>query len=71
VNRLYPDAETLHREALAFAQEVSEQNPLALRQAKRASNTTMDIMGQHYILNRMEEILDEAPKMDMGVLFTK
>jgi enoyl-CoA hydratase len=71
VNRLYPDAETLHRETLAFAQEISEQNPLALRQAKRASNTTMDIMGQHYILNRMEEILDEAPKMDMGVLFTK
>jgi enoyl-CoA hydratase len=69
VNRLYPDTETLHREALAFATEIAEQNPLALRQAKRASNTTMDIMGQHYILNRMEEILDDAPKMDMGVIY--
>ena len=51
VNRLYPDAETLHRETMAFAQEISEQNPLALRQAKRASDITMDIKGQHYILN--------------------
>ncbi|MBW8826863.1 MAG: enoyl-CoA hydratase/isomerase family protein [Acidobacteria bacterium] len=61
VNRLYPDIETLHAETLKFAHEVSEQDPLALRQAKRASDITMDIMGQHYVTSRMEELLDEAP----------
>ena len=63
VNRLYPDTETLHAETLAFAHEVSLQDPVALRQAKRASDITMDIMGQHYVLSRMGELLDEFPQM--------
>ncbi|HUZ10882.1 MAG TPA: enoyl-CoA hydratase-related protein [Acidimicrobiales bacterium] len=70
INRLYPDAETLHRETMAFAHEIAEQDPLALRQAKRASNITMDIMGQHYILSRMQELLDDAPKMNLGIQTT-
>ena len=63
VNRVYPDRESLHRETMAFAHQIAEQDPLALRQGKRASDITMDIMGQHYILSRMDELLDEAPKM--------
>lgn len=59
VNRLYPDVETLHTETMTFARHVATQNPVALRQAKRASDITMDIMGQHYVLSRMEELLDE------------
>jgi enoyl-CoA hydratase/carnithine racemase len=65
VNRLYPDVETLHAETLAFAQEVAKQDPLPLRQAKRASNITMDIQGQHYVTSRMEELLDDFPKMNL------
>lgn len=65
VNRLYPDEESLHREALAFARKVAEQDPVPLRQAKRASDITMDIMGQHYMLSRMDELLDEAPVMNL------
>jgi enoyl-CoA hydratase/carnithine racemase len=61
VNRLCPDLEALHAEALAFATHVATQDPVALRQAKRASDTTMDIQGQHYVLSRMEELLDESP----------
>jgi enoyl-CoA hydratase/carnithine racemase len=63
VNRLYPDVEVLHAETLAFAHEVAEKDPVALRQAKRASDITMDIQGQHYVLSRMEELLDEVPRM--------
>lgn|GEM_PF-789290 len=65
VNRLYPDIDALHRETMAFARQVAEQDPVALRQAKRASDITMDIMGQHYISSRMDELLDEVPKMDL------
>jgi enoyl-CoA hydratase/carnithine racemase len=65
VNRLYPDLVTLHGEALAFAHQIAEQDPVALRQAKRASDITMDIMGRHYMLSRMEELLDEFPKMNL------
>ena len=65
VNRLYPDVETLHAETLAFAQEVAKQDPLPLRQAKRASNITMDIQGQHYVTSRMEELLDDFPRMNL------
>jgi enoyl-CoA hydratase/carnithine racemase len=65
VNRLYPDVETLHAETLAFAQEVAKQDPLPLRQAKRASNITMDMQGQHYVTSRMEELLDDFPKMNL------
>jgi enoyl-CoA hydratase len=61
VNRLYPSTEVLHEETLAAAAEIAEADPLALRQAKRASNTTMDIMGMHYITSRFEELMDEAP----------
>ena len=65
VNRLYPDVETLHRETMAFAREIAEQDPLPLRQAKRASDITMDIIGQHYVLSRMEELLDAVPQMNL------
>jgi enoyl-CoA hydratase len=65
VNRLFPDTATLHRETLSFAQEIAAQDPLPLRQAKRAVDITMDIQGQHYLLSRMEELLDEAPKMNL------
>ncbi len=65
VNRLYPDADTLHAETLAFAHEVAKQDPAPLRQAKYAVNTTMDIMGQHYVTSRMEELLDVMPPMNL------
>jgi enoyl-CoA hydratase/carnithine racemase len=58
VNEVYPDLETLHTEALALAHQIATKDPGPLRQAKRAVDTTMDIMGQHYVLNRMEELLD-------------
>lgn len=66
VNRIYEDTETLHREALAFATLVATQNPAALRQAKRAVDITMDIQGQHYVVSRMGELLDEFPTFDLG-----
>jgi enoyl-CoA hydratase/carnithine racemase len=62
INRLYPRDELVDQ-ALAFAAEIAQFDPLPLRQAKRAVNTTMDIMGQHYIANRFAELLDEAPQM--------
>jgi enoyl-CoA hydratase/carnithine racemase len=65
VNRLFPDLATLHLETMAFAHQIAERDPLPLRQAKRASDITMDIMGQHYILSRMEELIDDVPRMDM------
>ena len=36
-----------------------------MRQAKYAANTTMDIMGQHYVTSRMEELLDVMPPMNL------
>jgi enoyl-CoA hydratase/carnithine racemase len=65
VNRLYPDTATLQREALAFAHEVAKQDPAPLRQAKYASDITMDIMGRHYVTSRMEELLDVMPPMNL------
>jgi enoyl-CoA hydratase/carnithine racemase len=62
INRLYPRDELVDQ-ALAFAAEIAQFDPLPLRQAKRAVNTTMDIMGQHYIANRFAELLDETPQM--------
>lgn len=59
VNRIYPDVDTLHREAFSFAKQVADKDPVALRQAKRASDITMDIIGQHYVFSRMRELLDE------------
>jgi enoyl-CoA hydratase len=61
VNQLFDDSATLHEAALAFAHELAVKDPLALRQAKRAVNLTMDIQGQHYVVSRMEELLDEHP----------
>src|SRR5207244_964825 len=65
VNRLYSNTETLHAETMAFAKEIAKKDPLPLRQAKRASEITMDIQGQHYVVSRMEEILDEFPRMQL------
>jgi enoyl-CoA hydratase len=61
VNRIYDDSATLHEESLAFARHVALQNPAAIRQAKRASDITMDIQGQHYVISRMGELLDDFP----------
>ena len=68
VNRLYPDVETLHSEAMAFAHDVAKQNPAALRQAKRAADITMDIQGQHYVTSRMDELLDEFPQLKLRMI---
>ncbi|HEX4531470.1 MAG TPA: enoyl-CoA hydratase-related protein [Acidimicrobiia bacterium] len=65
VNRLYPP-DTLHDETARFAREIAQADPLALRQAKRAVNTTMDIQGQHYIRNRFAELMDASPRLDLG-----
>jgi enoyl-CoA hydratase len=65
VNRVYPDLETLHREALGFAHVIAQQDPAPLRQAKRASDITMDIMGRHYVVSRMGELLDPMPPMQL------
>ena len=65
VNRLYPDTATLHAEALAFAHEIATRDPAPLRQAKYASDITMDIMGRHYVTSRMEELLDVMPPMNL------
>ncbi len=65
VNRLYP-RDTLHDETATFAREIAQADPLALRQAKRAVNTTMDIQGQHYIRNRFAELMDASPRLDLG-----
>ncbi len=66
VNRLYEDVATLHAEAEAFARHVAEQDPAAIRQAKRASDITMDIQGQHYVVSRMGELLDDFPTFKLG-----
>jgi enoyl-CoA hydratase len=63
VNRMYADLDALHREALAFAHQIAQQDPAPLRQAKRAVDITMDIMGQHYVGSRMAELLDPMPPM--------
>jgi len=65
VNRVYPDTDTLHREAVAFAHEIAQQDPAPLRQAKRAVDITMDLMGQHYVVSRMGELLDPMPPMNL------
>ena len=65
VLRLCANASTLQRDALQLAQEIAERDPAPLRQAKRASNITMDIMGRHYVLSRMEELLDPAPALTL------
>ena len=65
VNRLYPDTATLQRETLVFAHEIAKQDPAPLRQAKYASDITMDIMGRHYVTSRMEELLDVMPPMNL------
>ncbi len=64
VNRLYP-REQLRDETLAFAREIARLDPLPLRQAKRSVNTTLDIMGQHYIRSRFAELMDDVPQMDL------
>jgi hypothetical protein len=48
-----------------FAHEVAKQDPAPLRQAKYASDITMDIMGRHYVTSRMEELLDVMPPMNL------
>ena len=65
VNRLYPDTATLHAETIAFAKEIATRDPAPLRQAKYASDITMDIMGRHYVTSRMEELLDVMPPMNL------
>ena len=45
--------------------EIARLDPLPLRQAKRSVNTTLDIMGQHYIRSRFAELMDDVPQMDL------
>ncbi len=71
VNRLYADQQTLHQEAFAFAKDVAAKDPVALRQAKNASDITMDIIGQHYVFSRMRELLDEPATFKLPSLLTK
>jgi enoyl-CoA hydratase/carnithine racemase len=66
VNRLYPTVEQLHEGALTLAAEIADADQLALRQAKRASNITMDIMGMHYVTSRFDELMDDAPRYHPG-----
>jgi enoyl-CoA hydratase len=66
INRLFPDADTLRAETMAFAQRIAEQDPEPLRQAKRAVDMTMDIMGQHYVTSRMRELMDVHPEFRLG-----
>lgn len=65
INRMYPDVDALHAGALEFAHEISKQPEPALRQAKRAVDTTMDVMGQHYVTSRMAELLDPPAEMNL------
>src|SRR6516225_6350054 len=65
VNRIFPDVTTLHAGALEFAHEISKQPAAALLQAKRAVDTTMDIIGQHYVTSRMAELLDPPAEMNL------
>jgi enoyl-CoA hydratase/carnithine racemase len=58
VNGLAADLETLHQETLAIAHQIAAKDARPLLQAKRASDITMDIMGQHYVVSRMAELLD-------------
>jgi enoyl-CoA hydratase len=56
VNRVVP-REHLDEEVMGLAREIAEMDPFALAQAKRAVNQTMDIIGQHYIVNRFQELM--------------
>jgi enoyl-CoA hydratase len=62
VNRLLPDPDALHADAMDFARHLATKDPLPLRQAKRAVDTTMDLQGQHYVFSRMDELLDDRPE---------
>lgn len=64
VNRIIP-REQLHDETMEVAAKIADKPALPLRQAKRASMITMDIMGQHYITSRFAELLDEAPVFNL------
>jgi enoyl-CoA hydratase len=65
VNRLYPRAE-LRQATHTFAGQIALIDPAVLRQAKRATNITTDIMGMHYITNRMEELMDTDQPLSFG-----
>jgi enoyl-CoA hydratase len=64
VNRLYPQQE-LRDAARPYAAEIADVDPPVLRQAKRASNMTTDIMGMHYISSRMAELMDTEQPLAM------
>lgn len=49
VNHVIPH-DDLWAEAIALAHDISQYHPFALRQAKRAMNQTLDVMGQHAAL---------------------
>ena len=55
VNRVVP-LDQLWPDALALAHEISQFHPFALRQAKRAVNQTLDVMGQHAALQSAFDI---------------
>ncbi len=55
VNRVVP-LDELWPNAMALAHEISQFHPFALRQAKRAVNQTLDVMGQHAALQSAFDI---------------
>jgi enoyl-CoA hydratase len=59
VNRLLPRDE-LWPATLAFATELAALDRWSLRQAKRAVNATMDLMGQQNVATRLTEQLDHV-----------
>jgi enoyl-CoA hydratase/carnithine racemase len=68
VNRLFSTTEELHAGALKAAAEIAEIDPIPLRQGKRAVDTTLDIQGQHYVLSRMAELMDEPARFALPSL---
>ena len=59
VNRLFP-ASSLAAETVAFARQIAEGDPRALRQAKRSVNTTMDMMGEHSVATRFAQAMEDT-----------
>lgn len=57
INRIVP-ADRLKSEAMSLAEQIAKQPAPALREAKRAVNVTMDVMGMHYIIGRFNELSD-------------
>lgn len=56
VNRVVPRVE-LDAATMALANEIAVMDPYGLAQVKRVVNQTMDIVGQRYVVDRLQEVL--------------